>query len=196
MLTKIKMVAGTVLGAGLGAGAVALGVATLPVALPAGLVAGGLIDLYRHKRHPAGPLTPAALQTIVAATPNVPHAAIQQAALSAANDPANAAAKALDAAMMKTIVAHVQLMTVYGNEVTMSAVAGVPPPPAPPDLVALLRDRAPQIRAFQVAFNASPVSNTMGKLGVTGKLGGRTAAAMTLYTHRVVAPDAIAAGND
>ncbi len=190
MNLKPLAVAGTVLGAVAGAGAVALGVATAPIALPVAIGAGIVVDVIRHKRHPPGPLAPAPLQAIVAAA-NVPGSAVQQAAkqaaLSPATDPANVAAKALDATYWRAI---------SQQAVLMQAALVAHDPGAYSAQAMLWSPLSAYVKRFQAAFNTSPVANTMGKLGVSGKLGGRTGAAMTLYTHRVYSQDPTAGPND
>lgn len=116
-----------------------------------------------------------------------------------------AAAHPLAAVHMAAVVAAAPPTT---PPATLQAVATAAPATAPPEATALYAyfQKYPYDRmlggtfwrsahtnylvtAFQSAFNSAPESATLGPLKATGLYDGKTAAALTLYTHDPVAAD-------
>lgn len=140
-----------------------------PAGVLIGAGIGGVIDLLRYEYarrwHGWHPLEEHHLRGVRRAAPGVPDAVIQQKAAEA-GALITAPAMILQA-LLEDYAAHRAKPVFWKTPVVRNAV-----------------------RAFQTAYNSDPqTSQGLGRLEVTGKFTPKTAAALTLYTHKSVSPD-------
>jgi hypothetical protein len=152
---------------GLTAAGAALGLMGGPLGVVVGAAAGGALDYLRHTHRlnwkSWHPLEEIHLRAVRLVAPRVPDAVIQHKATVAGNDPPQEALE---------LQGFIDSQGRKDEEFWAS-----------PELAKL-------VGAFQEVYNTDiPVSGDVGRIAVTGKLDPKTAAALTLYTHKAVSAD-------
>jgi hypothetical protein len=135
-----------------------------------GAAVGGIVDWVRHEHRQHweawNPLEEHHLRAVRAAAPQAPDDAIQRVAAVAGSRPPRAALR------LKSYLEYNGPHRALGDMFWKSATTGV------------------LTTALQYAYNSDRLARqSLGPIRVTGFYGPKTAAALTLYTHKSISPD-------